>query len=142
MVKSCNSLLSVLPVCIGSYLKSAARENFLVFLPIIRTVCIYVSKDGGPWFFFRSQKGFACQKFGKHCLKTKDFFHTTVSTKFIFTGTVIFTDVQKCAARKLAVTVTCRNITWSTECFVLTADCNETQFEKKKKIHNNRFSSG
>jgi len=43
-------------------------------------------------------------------------------------------DIQKCAARKLAVTATCRNITWSTEWFVLTADCNEIQFEKNSVI--------
>jgi hypothetical protein len=43
---------------------------------------------------------------------------------------LIFMDIQRCAVRTLAVTPTCRNITWSTEWFVLKAVSNVTLFEK------------
>jgi len=130
MVKSCNSFLRLLLVWIRSYPKSVVRYKFLIFLPIIWTVCIYVSKDVGSVVIVRSQKGSAYQKFRKPCFKATVFFHTTVNTKFVFTGIVKFIVIQKCAVRKLAVTPTCRNSTWSTEWFVLIADSKETQFEK------------
>jgi len=105
-----------------------------------------VSKDVGSVVIVRSQKGSAYQKFRKPCFKATVFFHTTVNTKFVFTGIVKFIVIQKCAVRKLAVTPTCRNSTWSTEWFVLIADPNETQFgggggegNSKKKIFGGGF---
>jgi len=74
MVKSYNSLLHILLVCIRSYQKSIVRYKFLIFLPIIWTVCIYVSKDVGPWLFFEAKRGPRARKFGKHCFKAKDCF--------------------------------------------------------------------
>ena len=84
----------------------------------------------GPWLCFEAKRRPRAKSLGNPALRQKIFFYTTANTKFIFTGIVKFMDIQKCAVRTLAVTPTCRNVTWSTEWFVLIADSKETQFEK------------
>ena len=128
MVKSCNSLLCLLPICIFSYLKSVLRYKFLIFFTY-HLDNLYLCEIGcGVHGYFSQTKEVRVPKVQETQLQGEGFYRPTVNKKFIFTGIVKFIDIQKCAVQTLAVTPTCRNITWSTEWFVLTADSNETYF--------------
>jgi len=50
--------------CIYSYLKSAVRYKHLIWIPIIRTLYIYVNKDVS--LFFEAKVVSRAKMFGKH----------------------------------------------------------------------------
>jgi hypothetical protein len=53
-----------------------------------------MSKDVRIVVILEARRGAGAKKFRKHCFKAKEFFHTTVGSKFIFTGTVKLIDLS------------------------------------------------
>ena len=57
-VKSCNSFLPVLLVCIRSYLKSVLRYKYLILCTRHpNTLCLREPGCVDPWLFFEARKG-------------------------------------------------------------------------------------
>jgi hypothetical protein len=66
-VKSCNTLLRMLLLCIGGYLKSVLRYKFVI-PDTYHSDTLYLSEQGceDPWLFSKPKGGPRAKKSGKH----------------------------------------------------------------------------
>jgi len=56
-VKLCNAFLHMLLVCVHSYLKAFLRYKFLIWVPVIQKLHIYMSKDVQICGYFLNPRG-------------------------------------------------------------------------------------
>jgi hypothetical protein len=68
IVKSCNALLRMLPVCIGICLKSILKYKLLILDSCQPDIIITLARTRGPVVIFRSQKGYTNKKVWKTLL--------------------------------------------------------------------------
>ena len=98
MVKSCNPLLCLQPVCICSYLKSPVRYKFLIYFCISSGQFVFIwARMWGPWLFFTDKRGPRAKSLGNPASRQRTLSPNCKHKVYIYRNCKIYWHTKVCS---------------------------------------------